>query len=126
VWALGSDAGGSVRAPAALTGCVGLRTSIGRWPLGGAPPLAPTLDTPGLLARSVEDLIVGFASIDPQVDSLHALLHATDRHAVSGLRIGAPTRSFLPRGTHQPRRWSLRSRDAHGRPTDCAARPSGD
>jgi aspartyl-tRNA(Asn)/glutamyl-tRNA(Gln) amidotransferase subunit A len=42
LWALGSDAGGSVRAPAALTGCVGLLTSVGRWPAGGgSPPLCP-------------------------------------------------------------------------------------
>ena len=74
LWALGSDAGGSVRAPAALTGTVGLRTSIGRWPTGGVPPLSPTFDTPGILARSVEDLIVGFAAIDPRIASLPELL----------------------------------------------------
>ncbi len=45
VWAIGTDAGGSVRAPASFTGTVGLRTSIGRWPSGGEPPLSPTLDT---------------------------------------------------------------------------------
>jgi len=93
LWALGSDAGGSVRAPAALTGCVGLRTSIGRWPVGGAPALSPTLDTPGILARSVEDLIVGFAAIDPSVESLPMLLQATAR-SLDGLRIGVPDDHF--------------------------------
>ena len=72
----GSDAGGSVRAPAALTGCGGLRTSIGRWPKGAEPPLSPTLDTPGLLARSVEDLLVGFTAIDPSPGKVDELLHA--------------------------------------------------
>ena len=93
LWALGSDAGGSVRAPAALTGCVGLRTSIGRWPVGGAPALSPTFDTPGILARSVEDLIVGFAAIDPSVESLPMLLQATAR-SLDGLRIGVPDDHF--------------------------------
>ena len=95
LWALGSDAGGSVRAPAALTGTVGLRTSIGRWPVGGAPPLAPTFDTPGILARSVEDLIVGFAAIDPSVDSLQAFLQATAARSLVGLRIGIPEDHFF-------------------------------
>jgi len=93
LWALGSDAGGSVRAPAALTGCVGLRTSIGRWPVGGVPALSPTFDTPGILARSVEDLVVGFAAIDPSVESLQMLLQATAR-SLDGLRIGVPEDHF--------------------------------
>lgn len=95
LWALGSDAGGSVRAPAAFTGCVGLRTSIGRWPAGGAPPLSPTLDTPGLLARSVEDLIVGVAAIDPRIASLPALLAASAAVSLDGLRIGVPRNHFF-------------------------------
>ena len=93
LWALGSDAGGSVRAPAALTGCVGLRTSIGRWPVGGVPALSPTFDTPGILARSVEDLVVGFAAIDPSVESVQMLLQATAR-SLDGLRIGVPDDHF--------------------------------
>ena len=94
LWALGSDAGGSVRAPAALTGCVELRTSIGRWPTGGAPALSPTLDTPGILARSVEDLIVGFAAIDPHVE-LTSLLASTAARSLDGLRIGVPEQHFF-------------------------------
>lgn len=95
VWALGSDAGGSIRSPAALTGTVGLRTSIGRWPRGGAPPLAPTFDTPGILARSVEDLIVGFAAIDPGEGRLTALLSADAARSLVDLRIGVPENHFF-------------------------------
>ena len=95
LWALGSDSGGSCRSPAALTGCVGLRTSKGRWPAGDAPPLSPTLDTPGLLARSVEDLVVGFAAIDPAVESLQKLLDATAARSLTGLRIGVPEDHFF-------------------------------
>ncbi|PWT75326.1 MAG: 2-amino-5-chloromuconate deaminase [Proteobacteria bacterium] len=95
VWALGSDSGGSCRSPAALTGCVGLRTSKGRWPAGGTPALSPTLDTPGLLARSVEDLIVGFAAIDPMVESLHAFLSKATERSLSALRVGVPENHFF-------------------------------
>ena len=95
LWALGSDSGGSCRSPAALTGTVGLRTSSGRWPAGGTPPLSPTLDTPGLLARSVEDLMVGFAAIDPLTSSLTVLLDATASRSLVGLRIGVPESHFF-------------------------------
>lgn len=63
--ALGTDTGGSVRVPASMTGCVGFKTSAGRWSLDGVVPLSPTLDTAGLLARSVADLLYGCAVIDP-------------------------------------------------------------
>ncbi len=62
--ALGTDTAGSVRIPAAWTGNVGLKTSRGRWSTKGVVPLSSTLDTVGLLARSVEDLLPGFAVID--------------------------------------------------------------
>lgn len=63
--ALGSDTAGSVRVPASMTGTVGLKTSYGRWPLAGIFPLSPTLDTAGILTRTVADALVGFAAIDP-------------------------------------------------------------
>ena len=64
--ALGSDTAGSVRVPASMTGCVGLKTSYGRWSLEGIFPLSPTLDTAGILTRSAEDALIGFAAIDPE------------------------------------------------------------
>src|SRR6266849_2022493 len=54
-WAVGTDTGGSVRLPAAWCGLSGLKTTIGRVSTYGILPLAPSLDTPGPLARSVED-----------------------------------------------------------------------
>jgi len=51
-FALGSDTGGSVRAPASFCGIYGLRPSHGRVSLEGACPLATSFDTAGWFARN--------------------------------------------------------------------------
>jgi amidase len=53
-FALGSDTGGSVRAPASFCGIYGLRPTHGRISLEGACPLASTFDTAGWFARDAE------------------------------------------------------------------------
>ena len=53
--AIGTDTGGSVRLPAAWCGIVGLKVTAGRISTYGVLPLSTTLDTPGPMARSVED-----------------------------------------------------------------------
>jgi amidase len=52
--AIGSDTGGSIRAPASFCGLIGLRTTHGRITLQGAMRLAPSLDTFGWFADDIE------------------------------------------------------------------------
>ena len=53
--ALGSQTGGSVLRPAAFNGIVGLKPSYGRISRHGVIPVAWSLDTMGMFARTVED-----------------------------------------------------------------------
>ena len=53
--AIGTDTGGSIRAPAALCGLAGYRASIGRGNWDGAAHLAQSFDTIGWLFRDLED-----------------------------------------------------------------------
>src|SRR6267142_291855 len=92
--AIGTDTGGSVRIPAAWCGIVGLKVTAGRISTYGVLPLSTTLDTPGPLARSVEDAALIFRVLngpdprDPQtlswspLDPLPSL-----RSGVGGLRL---------------------------------------
>jgi amidase len=52
--ALGSDTGGSIRAPASFCGLVGLRTTFGRIAIDATMPLAPSFDTVGWFARDID------------------------------------------------------------------------
>ncbi len=54
-WGLGTDTGGSVRLPASFCGLSGLKVTVGRISTHGIVPLSTTLDTPGPMARTVED-----------------------------------------------------------------------
>lgn len=54
-FALGSDTSGSIRAPASVTGTVGLRPSLGLLSRTGIIPLSLSFDTPGVITRTVLD-----------------------------------------------------------------------
>ena len=93
-WAVGTDTGGSVRLPASWCGITGLKTTIGRISTHGVLPLSPTLDTPGPMARSVEDaalLYTAMQGADP-LDPLTRGVSLDDprptlRRGVRGLRL---------------------------------------
>ncbi len=54
--AIGTDTGGSIRIPCSWCGVVGLKPTLGTLSVDGLIGLAPTLDSPGPMARSVADV----------------------------------------------------------------------
>jgi len=60
---LGTDTAGSVRIPAATCGILGLKLTHGLVPADGMYPLAPSLDSLGILARSSPDAALVLASL---------------------------------------------------------------
>ena len=64
--ALGTDTAGSVRIPAATCGLIGLKTTHGAVSTEGCVPLAPSLDSVGVLSRYAEDARQIWQAICPQ------------------------------------------------------------
>jgi aspartyl-tRNA(Asn)/glutamyl-tRNA(Gln) amidotransferase subunit A len=84
--ALGSDTGGSIRIPASLCGCVGLKPTFGSIPIAGTVPLAWTLDHPGPLTRTVDDAGILFDVLSNS--STWRRVRAGGRRQLAGLRVG--------------------------------------
>ena len=100
--ALGSDTGGSIRQPAALCGCVGLKPTYGRVSRYGLVAFASSLDQIGPLTKDVRDgatmlaVIAGHDTMDstsvPRPVPEYA---AALERGVKGLRIGWPKEYFI-------------------------------
>jgi aspartyl-tRNA(Asn)/glutamyl-tRNA(Gln) amidotransferase subunit A len=99
--ATGTDTGGSIRQPAALTGLTGLKPTYGRVSRWGMIAYASSLDQGGPLARNAEDcalLLQAMAGFDPKDSTsveqpVDDYLAALDK-PLSGLRIGLPKEYF--------------------------------
>jgi aspartyl-tRNA(Asn)/glutamyl-tRNA(Gln) amidotransferase subunit A len=100
--AIGTDTGGSIRAPAAINGIVGLKPTYGRVSRYGVVPLGTSLDHVGPLTRTVEDnaimlqAIAGYDAADggsiaePVDDYLCGL-----EGGIEGVTIGVELRYFF-------------------------------
>ncbi len=99
--AIGTDTAGSIREPAALCGCVGLKPTYGRVSARGVIPLSWSLDHVGPIAATVADAatvlqaIAGYDADDvgsadvPVIDYVGAL-----RESSKNLRVGIPRAHF--------------------------------
>jgi aspartyl-tRNA(Asn)/glutamyl-tRNA(Gln) amidotransferase subunit A len=95
--ALGTDTGGSIRQPAALSGVVGVKPTYGRVSRFGVTAFASSLDQVGSLTKTVRDsamLMHAIAGHDPQDstslnESVGDYVGALD-HDLRGVRIGLP------------------------------------
>jgi aspartyl-tRNA(Asn)/glutamyl-tRNA(Gln) amidotransferase subunit A len=95
--ATGTDTGGSIRQPAAVSGIVGLKPTYGRCSRWGTVAFASSLDQAGPMTRTVRDaaiLLGEMASVDP-LDSTSVDIPVPDYETgigagVKGMRIGIP------------------------------------
>ena len=102
----GTDTGGSIRQPAALSGICGLKPTYGVCSRYGLVAFASSLDTPGAFARTAEDcalLLNAMAGHDardstsldrPREDYTRELRASSPAKPLAGLRIGLPREYF--------------------------------
>jgi aspartyl-tRNA(Asn)/glutamyl-tRNA(Gln) amidotransferase subunit A len=95
--AAGTDTGGSIRQPAALTGIVGIKPTYGRCSRWGIVAYASSLDQAGPFARTVRDaaiLLTSMAGHDPKdttsVDRPVPPYEAAVGKSIKGMKIGIP------------------------------------
>jgi aspartyl-tRNA(Asn)/glutamyl-tRNA(Gln) amidotransferase subunit A len=105
--ATGTDTGGSIRQPAAITGITGIKPTYGRCSRWGVVAFASSLDQAGPMARSVKDcaiMLEAMAGFDPKdATSLDMEVPEWEAHLsadLSGKTIGIP-REYRMDGTPQ-------------------------
>jgi len=100
--ALGTDTGGSVRQPASFCGVTGIKPTYGRVSRYGLIAYGSSLDSAGVLTRTVEDAALIFevmAGYDPRdattMDVPVPQIQLDSRTDLRGLRIGVPKEYFI-------------------------------
>ena len=83
---LGTDTGGSCRIPASLSGVVGFRPTIARYPAGGTVPTSRTRDTIAPMGRTVSDVAL--------LDAIMSGRPVVWERPLRGLRLGLPLSYF--------------------------------
>ena len=99
--ATGTDTGGSIRQPAALTGTVGLKPTYGRVSRYGMIAFASSLDQAGVITRSAEDaaMLLGVMAGFDERDSTSVDVPVPDyrdklAESIVGLRVGVVRQHF--------------------------------
>jgi aspartyl-tRNA(Asn)/glutamyl-tRNA(Gln) amidotransferase subunit A len=99
--AIGTDTAGSIREPAALCGCVGIKPTYGRVSARGVIPLSWSLDHVGPLAATVGDTalvlqaIAGYDALDVgSVDMAEDNYFSAMAEPAENLRVGVPRGHF--------------------------------
>ncbi|MBU0459087.1 Asp-tRNA(Asn)/Glu-tRNA(Gln) amidotransferase subunit GatA [Patescibacteria group bacterium] len=102
IFASGTDTGGSIRQPASLCGCIGLKPSYGRVSRYGVMAMTSSLDTMGILSKTVEDAAIFLQTVAGK-DTLDAT--TSDRKVpdyskcldgdVKGMKFGIPKEYFI-------------------------------
>jgi len=92
---VGTDTSGSIRVPAAFCGLVGYRASAGRYGPHDFLPLSTTLDSVGIIARTVSDIAA--------LDHAFAVIRSTTTRSQTPPRVVVPTGEWIDDCVHDVR-----------------------
>jgi aspartyl-tRNA(Asn)/glutamyl-tRNA(Gln) amidotransferase subunit A len=125
---LGTDTGGSIRQPAALVGCVGLKPTYGRVSRFGVIAFASSLDQVGPFTQDVRGAAMLLKAIAGHDENDHTSsprpvpdYAASLGKSVAGLKIGVP-REFFGEGLHPEVEKSVRAAIARLQAAGCEVR----
>ena len=99
-WATATETGGSIRQPASLSGISGWKPTYGRVSRYGIIAMASSLDSPGAMAYSVQDLTM-IANVmsghDPKDSTTgdHPTNFTATATNLQGVRVGVPNQYFI-------------------------------